>query len=194
MAPVCCTCDTGNVMSEHETVNATASEFVPQSSCEEANLTACIPDDSIVCTNPCICSVSISTGTADDPVPEGGDSDEPSPAGEGAMVDSMLSVPSLSEIAQAQLQDPELCPMLRYIKDGVLPEEKKLAKKLIMERSRFYVIDQVLYYEHPDDGGKWKIAILTSWQDTLIKEVHVIGSEKMCHFTHADYFLFNIPG
>ena len=78
----------------------------------------------------------------------------------------------VNEIAELQKQDPELSPMLKYIEEGSVPSEKKLARRLVMERSRFDVVDGVLYYENPGVEGKWRIAVPTSWLETLIKEAH----------------------
>ena len=77
-----------------------------------------------------------------------------------------------SEIAKMQRQDPELSPMLRYVEEGTLPSNKKDAKKLVMERSRFDIVDGVLYYENPDVEGRWRIAVPMCWRKTLIKEAH----------------------
>ena len=65
----------------------------------------------------------------------------------------MRDAPPLSDIAQMQAQYPELGP-----------EEKKLAEKIIMERSRFNVI--------VDDAGKWRITVHVLWREALIKEAH----------------------
>lgn len=53
-----------------------------------------------------------------------------------------------------------------------MPEERKLARKLVMERSRFDIIDGILYYGNPDVEGKWKIAVPICWRELLIQEVH----------------------
>ena len=41
----------------------------------------------------------------------------------------------MSEIAEQQGRDSELNPILEYLEDGTLPPGKKLARRLVMERS-----------------------------------------------------------
>ena len=67
----------------------------------------------------------------------------------------VVDAPRINAIAEQQRQDPELSPILSYLVDGRVPEERKLARKLVMERSRFDIIDGILYYENPDVEGKW---------------------------------------
>ena len=81
----------------------------------------------------------------------------------------VVDAPRVSEIAEQQRQDPELGPILAYV---VVPKEKKLARRLVMERSRFAVIDGILYYENPDVEGKWRIAVPVRWREILIREAH----------------------
>ena len=122
---------------------------------------------------------SVSTGTCDE---DGGLSvstdggSEPLPP-ESPSVDELQMLPvveatRLSEIAEQQRRDPELCPVIRYLEDGTIPTESKLARRLVMERPRFDIVDGVLYYENPDVEGKWRIAVPTCWRETLIREAH----------------------
>jgi len=45
-----------------------------------------------------------------------------------------------------QTNDEHLQQIRRYVLEGVLPAEEKLAKRLVLERERFVVLDNVLYY------------------------------------------------
>ena len=48
-------------------------------------------------------------------------------------------------ISVEQFKDPELQLMIRYLKEGVLPEDTKLAKKVVTE-SIMYAIDSMIYF------------------------------------------------
>ena len=67
-----------------------------------------------------------------------------------------------SEICQLQRKDEEFAPIFRYLEDGFLPNDEHKAKKLVLEKSRFDVIDGVLYYENPDTPGCWKLQCLNA--------------------------------
>ncbi len=49
-----------------------------------------------------------------------------------------------------QRQDPELQPIMDFLEDGVLPEEEKQARELILSRSQYQMIDGVLYHLEQD--------------------------------------------
>ena len=100
---------------------------------------------------------SVTTGTCDEDgspsITADGGSEPLSP--ESSSVDDLQTLPvvkatRVSEIAEQQRQDPELSPIIKYLEDGTIPTEKKLARRLVMEHSRFDVVDGVLYYENPD--------------------------------------------
>ena len=123
--------------------------------------------------NPSVCSVS--KDTQDEDVSSevaGGESPWSSRSPKGVHSLPVVEATRVNEIAELQKLDPELSPMLKYIEEGSVPSEKKLARRLVMEGSRFDVVDGVLYYENPDVEGKWRIAVPTSWRETLIKEAH----------------------
>ena len=85
-----------------------------------------------------------------------------------------------SEIGQLQRKDEEFAPIFRYLEDGFLPNDEHKAKKLVLEKSRFDVIDGVLYYENPDTPGCWKIAVPQCLRLILMKEAH--GGRFAGHF------------
>lgn len=67
---------------------------------------------------------------------------------------STVSVVHANRVNEQQRRDSELCSIIKYLEDGFIPPEKKLAKRLVMERSRYDIIDGVFYYENPDVEGK----------------------------------------
>ena len=156
----------------YEPANACESAAIPEpaNTCESALSEPILSNSSVS---------SVSTGTCDEDgspsITADGGSEPPSPA--SSSVDELQTLPvveatCVSEIAEQQRRDSELSPIIKYLEDGTIPTEKKLARRLVMERSRFDIIDGVLYYENPDVEGKWQIAVPTCWRETLIKEAH----------------------
>ena len=62
-----------------------------------------------------------------------------------------------SELSRKQRQDPDFSGLFRYIEDGILPEDRLQAKRMVLERQQFAIVDNVLYYENPDFPGVWRL-------------------------------------
>ena len=77
-----------------------------------------------------------------------------------------------SDIGRLQRVDEELIPVFNYLESDVLPSDEKQARKLVMERSNFEVIDGILCYENPAAPGCWRIVVPKSLRPTLLKESH----------------------
>ena len=79
-------------------------------------------------------------------------------------VDPPISLPS------KQLEDPELGPILLYVRDGVAPTDPGLARTLAAERTHYEVVDGVLHYVKKD--GALKILLPTSMREDLFRSLH----------------------
>ena len=64
-----------------------------------------------------------------------------------------------NDIETLQRQDEELAPILHYLEEGILPSDDHCAKRLALEKSRFDMIDGILYHENPDVPGVRRIAV-----------------------------------
>ena len=64
--------------------------------------------------------------------------------------------------------DPEL--VIKYIQDGVLSTDDKKAKELILGKTRYVVIDNVLY--HLSDDQSLRIVPSQADRYAVFKEVH----------------------
>ena len=47
---------------------------------------------------------------------------------------------------EEQLKDPALCPIMKYLSEGVLPEDTQVAAKIIVQASLYTMADGILYY------------------------------------------------
>ena len=161
------TCVNNLAGTEAERANTCVSA-APMSACESAHsepMNSCesaLAEYDLVC-NSSIISVTTGSGGAED----GGRSISMDSGSELLFPNSPSSddlqtspVARVSEIAELQRQDAELSPIVNYLEDGTIPTERKLARRLVMERSQFDNVDGLLYYENPDVVGKWRIAVL----------------------------------
>ena len=79
------------------------------------------------------------------------------------------------DIANLQHQDPQLSDVLRYLEEGSLPSDDRLARRLVLEQESFEVVDGVLFNVHPDPtaADQWRLAVPQCLRETLLKEYHV---------------------
>ena len=85
------------------------------------------------------------------------------------------------------MSDPELGPIIRYVKDKVLPEDENLAKEIRRTVPDYELIDDVLYYNYaPQDKGLRASCIIKQLmvphvlRDDLLRSYHdsPIGSHQ----------------
>jgi len=69
----------------------------------------------------------------------------------GAMLQEEPRVVECSDdsISDAQMKDQELEPIIQYLKNGVLPGDGKVAKKVVTESILYAIRNDILYYVGP---------------------------------------------
>ena len=85
-------------------------------------------------------------------------SDSPVPSNEDQKTESCVaavqqcaeanSSPHLAKVSSYQQKDPEMASMLAYLVNGILPEDDKVSRRLVLESKQFEVTDGVLYHEN----------------------------------------------
>ena len=78
----------------------------------------------------------------------------------------------VDEIRRLQREDSELVTIFQYLEDGKLPDTDTSARRLALEKSRYEIIDGILYFENPSVPGKWRIAVPKELRATLLSETH----------------------
>ena len=73
---------------------------------------------------------------------------------------------------EEQYQDPDFKPIIDYLQKGVLPEDDKVARKIVLHNDNFDVIDGLLQHENPNFPGRWCVAIPKEKRADLIREAH----------------------
>ena len=84
----------------------------------------------------------------------------------------LISGVDTTELSALQRQESEFLPIFQYLEEGVLPKNEKHARRLILERPHFSIIEGVLHYENPDLPGLTRIAFPSGLQQKLLQEAH----------------------
>jgi hypothetical protein len=71
----------------------------------------------------------------------------------------LVSDMGTAELSALQRKESEFIPILQYVEKGELPKDERQARRLVLERPRFSVIEGVLHYENPDLPGVTRIAV-----------------------------------
>ena len=78
-------------------------------------------------------------------------------------------------ISVLQRQDEELVPVIKFLEDGVLPQEDKLARTVALTSSQYTVLDGVLYRVEAD--ATLRLIPPQSLREKLMREVHTVRFE-----------------
>ena len=79
-----------------------------------------------------------------------------------------------------QEKDGSLQPILAYLKEGIVPEEETIARKLVLEATQYDNLNGVLCHENPNNPGSWRIVVLRDMRSNLLEEFH--GGKFSGHF------------
>lgn len=95
-----------------------------------------------------------------------------------AVVDTSTSsefsptVLDMEAVREFQLKDDEAVLILSYLQEGTLPEDEKLARKLVLESKHFCVIEGVLYHDDQTRSGRTCVVVPKELRLALLEEAH----------------------
>ena len=78
----------------------------------------------------------------------------------------------LQEITECQRKDPDLSSIIDYLEKGLLPDDEKQCKKLVLESPQYDMVDGVLHNESPVAPGSWRVVVPKDLRQSLLEEVH----------------------
>ncbi len=84
---------------------------------------------------------------------------------------SVLSARTL-EMRDKQQEDEELALMIDYLCDGKIPEDEVVARKVVLQSSRYEVLDGILQFENPTNPGQLCVVVPKSLQQEFMEEAH----------------------
>ena len=86
--------------------------------------------------------------------------------------ESIAEKESLKEVREMQLTDPDLALYIAYLECHSLPDDDRVAKRIVLESRRMEIIDGVLYREDVSNCGRWCIVVPEPWRQELLTENH----------------------
>ena len=82
------------------------------------------------------------------------------------------NIPDLESLSALQKLDEELAVMLAYLTDGKLPEDDKIAQRIVLESKQFFLMEGVLHREEPQFPGRHCVVIPASLRADLLTQAH----------------------
>ena len=76
------------------------------------------------------------------------------------------------DLTSRQLADPNLQPIILYLKDGKLPEDGQQAQEMISLAKQFTILDEILYRQSPKRGELSQIVVPASLKQLIMEETH----------------------
>ena len=86
--------------------------------------------------------------------------------------ESSIAKAMFDEIVSLQLGDLLLVAFVQYLTYRILSEEPKLAKRFALERHRYTLINNVLYFIDPNLPNRLRLAVPQSCKQKLLEESH----------------------
>ena len=77
-----------------------------------------------------------------------------------------------TEFEKLQKEDPQLQEIRNYLLHDILPSDEKRAKRLILEKERFTILNDVLYYVDPSSQHRLRVAVPELLQTKVMEENH----------------------
>ena len=71
------------------------------------------------------------------------------------------------------MEDIDLLPYMQYHSHGLLPEDQKVARKIVLESQHYEMINGVLHHDNPNQPGRWCVVVATKLRSQLLTEAHV---------------------
>ena len=73
---------------------------------------------------------------------------------------------------EEQLKDPALYPIMKYLSEGVLPEDALVAAKIIIQVSLYTMTDGILYYTGQKKDSTPKVVVPSDYKKKVMEEYH----------------------
>lgn len=71
-----------------------------------------------------------------------------------------------------QEKDPDISLMIKFVKTGVSPDDRHLAKKIAAQALQFVVIDETLYFLDAKHGNSRRLVVPRELRDKVMQENH----------------------
>ena len=78
----------------------------------------------------------------------------------------------MEQLNEYQLKDSHAAAMMAYLRDGTLPDDDKLARRVVLESKQFGIVEDVLYHESPVFPDRWCTVVPQELRPALLEEAH----------------------
>ena len=82
----------------------------------------------------------------------------------------LLNFVGSERLRERQKEDPELELYFDYLEDGELPEDEKIARRIVLEREHFHVEEEILCRQ--DNNGQLRLIPPNSMREQLFHNLH----------------------
>ena len=79
---------------------------------------------------------------------------------------------TVSEVMRLQREDTEVGQMLRFVEEGVVPDDARVRNLVQRERDRFVVLERVLHYVDPGRRDQVRLVVPEVLRKQIMEEVH----------------------
>ena len=83
-----------------------------------------------------------------------------------------ITVPNVKTLRSSQESDPDISPLLVYLSTNTLPDDDKLARRLVFQSHLFDVVDGILYHRDPVVPGRQCPVVPRESRQPLLEESH----------------------
>ena len=90
------------------------------------------------------------------------------------------------DISALQRKDPQFSSLITFLEKRELPDDQKLAKRIVLEQSQYDLIDNILYHENPINPGHWRQVVPSALRAELLQESH--GGKFSGHFAEKNMY------
>ena len=77
------------------------------------------------------------------------------------------------DISALQRKDLQFSSLITFLEKGELPDNQKLAKRIVLEQSQYDLIDNILHHENPINPGHWRQVVPSKIFRTPCREKYV---------------------
>ena len=70
------------------------------------------------------------------------------------------------------MENIDLRPYMQNHSHGLLPEDQKVARKIVLESQHYQRINGFLHHENPNQPGRWCVVVPTKLRSQLLTEAH----------------------
>ena len=69
-------------------------------------------------------------------------------------------------------KDPKVMEVIRFLEQGILPDDEKRARKLALQEHQYVIVDKVLYHLYSKQADHKQVVVPEHLRKTIMEETH----------------------